>query len=90
MSRVPKNLQELMKAITGVRGFDRVVEKVLEAKPRLLMQGRKAPCWARRERSIDLSPYILLDCARGFILVMMSTALMEPHYVRVKCIDDLI
>ncbi|XP_014707096.1 acyl-coenzyme A thioesterase 13 [Equus asinus] len=28
MSRVPKNLQELMKAITGVRGFDRVVEKV--------------------------------------------------------------
>lgn len=37
MNCLAKNLREMMKAISG-RGFDKVLEKVLESKPWLLTQ----------------------------------------------------
>lgn len=39
-----EKLREVMKAIGSVHGFDRVLEKVLEAKLLLVMKGKKAPC----------------------------------------------
>lgn len=38
-----QNLREVMKAISGVPGFDKVLEKVLEAQPRVAVQGEGAP-----------------------------------------------
>lgn len=38
-----QQLREVMKALGSVRGFDRVLEKVLEAKPLLVRKGEKAP-----------------------------------------------
>lgn len=39
-----QQLREVMKAIGSAHGFDRVLEKVLEAKLLLVMKGEKAPC----------------------------------------------
>lgn len=39
-----QKLREVMKAIGSVHGFDRVLEKVLEAKLLLVLKGEKAPC----------------------------------------------
>lgn len=38
-----QKLREVMKAIGSVHGFDRVLEKVLEAKLLLVVKGEKAP-----------------------------------------------
>lgn len=44
MNSVTLNLREVVKAMTKSRGFDRILGKVWEAKPWLLMKGKKAPC----------------------------------------------
>lgn len=38
-----QQLREVLKALGSVRGFDRVLEKVLEAEPLLVRKGEKAP-----------------------------------------------
>lgn len=40
-----KSAQEALKALASFRGFDRVLEKVLWAQPRLGMKGEDAPLW---------------------------------------------
>lgn len=39
-----QKLREMIKVIGNVSGFDRVLEKVLEAEPRLGIKGEKGPC----------------------------------------------
>lgn len=42
-----QKLREVMKAVGSAHGFDRVLEKVLEAKLLLVVKGEKAPCLAK-------------------------------------------
>lgn len=50
MSCKAKSLLEAIKFSGKALGFDRNLEKVLEAKARFLMKGKNAPCLVRGER----------------------------------------